>query len=299
MRRTLMVALGVLALTACRKRQPAQAADTVFTGMTVSDSFRTPESVLYDYASDSYLVSNINGAPTGKDDNGFISRINPDGRVDQLVWIDGADSAVTLNAPKGMAIRGDTLFVADIDEVRLFDRLSGAPRGSWRVRGATFLNDLAVGPDGTLYVTDSGFKPDFTASGTDAVYRFDARGNATAVARGTALGQPNGIFADSTGVTVATNGSGEVYRLDRRGARTALPKPPGRGLDGLVRAGDGAWLVSSWSDSTVRRLAPGDTAWVAVVSGVAAPADIGFDTRRQRILIPLFSANRVRIIPAR
>ena len=71
------------------------------------------------------------------------------------------------------------------------------------------------------------------------------------------------------------------------------------GLDGLMRTTDGAWLVSSWNDSTVRRLMPGDTAWSAVVRGVASPADIGFDTRRQRILIPQFNVNRVRIVPAR
>jgi sugar lactone lactonase YvrE len=295
-----VVMLGAaLALGACKKQEQAAPADTVFTGLTVVDSFRTPESVLYDPAGDAYLVANINGTPLDKDDNGFISRINPDGRVDQLTWIAGADSAVTLNAPKGMGIRGDTLFVADIDEVRLFDRVSGEPRGSWRVRGATFLNDIHVGPDGTVYVTDSGLRADFSPSGSAAVWRFDARGSATAFARGAALGGPNGIYADSAGVTVVSYGSGEAYRLDARGTRTALPKPPAGGLDGLVRASDGAWLVSSWNDSTVRRLMPGDTAWIAVVRGVESPADIGFDTRRQRILIPLFNANRVRIVPAR
>ncbi len=270
---------AALALGACQKQEQAAPADTVFTGLTVVDSFRAPESVLYDRASDAYLVANINGTPLDKDDNGFISRINPDGHVDQLTWIDGADSAVTLNAPKGMGIRGDTLFVADIDEVRLFDRLSGEPRGSWRVRGATFLNDIHVGPDGTVYVTDSGLRADFSNSGTAAVWRFDPRGSGTTIARGNALGGPNGIWADSGGVTVVSYSSGDTYRLSARGARTALPKPPAGGLDGLVRASDGAWLVSSWNDSTVRRLMPGDTAWIAVVRGVESPADIGFDTR--------------------
>lgn len=298
MKRMMLCAALALALAACKKQEQAAAGDTVFTGLTVADSFSTPESVLYDPAGDAYLVSNINGAPAAKDDNGFISRVNPDGRVDQRAFIDGADSGVTLHAPKGLAIRGDTLFVADIDAVRLFDRTNGAPLGSWPVRGATFLNDVVVGPDGMLYVTDSGLKPDFSSSGSDAIYRFNAAGVATALARGADLGHPNGILADSAGVVVVAFGSGEAYRFDRR-TRRALPRPPAGQLDGIVRANDGAWLVSSWADSTVRRLMPGDTAWIAVVRGVPSPADIGFDTKRERILIPLFNDNTVRVVPAR
>ena len=66
--------------------------------------FSTPESVLHDDRSDVYLVSNVNGSPTDKDDNGFISRITPEGEIENLKWIDGALGDVTLHAPKGMAI---------------------------------------------------------------------------------------------------------------------------------------------------------------------------------------------------
>ena len=61
----------------------------------------TPESALHDPEADVYLVSNINGGPCDRDDNGFISRVSPDGQVLDLKWIDGADPGVTLHAPKG------------------------------------------------------------------------------------------------------------------------------------------------------------------------------------------------------
>src|SRR5687767_8731714 len=61
------------------------------------EGFATPESVLYDQAGDVYLVSNINGQPLDKDDNGFISRIAPDGSA-TIKWIDGAAENVALNA---------------------------------------------------------------------------------------------------------------------------------------------------------------------------------------------------------
>src|SRR5258708_11109132 len=164
------LALALIALAACKKQEQAaqSAADTAF---TVRDSFKTPESVLYDVAADVYLVSNINGTPVAKDNNGFIPRVSPDGRVLALRFIEGGKNGATLNAPKGMGIHGDTLFVADIDAVRMFSRTTGAALGARAVPGATFLNDLDVAPDGAVYFSDSGLKPDFSSSGTHAVYR--------------------------------------------------------------------------------------------------------------------------------
>src|SRR5437764_1461290 len=49
------------------------------TKLTVVEGFLTPESVLHDPVQDIYFVSNINGSPTAKDNNGFISRVRPDG----------------------------------------------------------------------------------------------------------------------------------------------------------------------------------------------------------------------------
>lgn len=261
--------------------------------------FDSPESVLHDTQGDVYLVSNIAGSPLEKDDNGFISRLSPDGAVLDLKWIDGQADGITLNAPKGMAMRGDTLFVADIDSVRLFDRATGASRGSWGVSGATFLNDLAVGPDGTLYASDTGFEPGpdgFAESGTDAVYRFDSTGVATAVAQGPELGRPNGLWVDASGITVVTFGTGEVYRIDpTTGARTPMAQPAGQ-LDGALETSDGWLLVSSWADSAIHHVTETGEA-MHVIMGVQSPADIGYDAMRNRVLIPVFELNRVEIRP--
>jgi len=74
--------------------------------------FSTPESVLHDSTQDIYFVSNINGSPTAKDNNGFISRVRPDGAIENLKFIEGGRAGVTLNAPKGLGVLGDTLWVA-------------------------------------------------------------------------------------------------------------------------------------------------------------------------------------------
>src|SRR5207245_462832 len=106
----------------------------------VSGGFQTPESIFYEARSDIYLVSNINGDPTAADGNGFISRVAPDGRILELKWIDGTRPGVRLNAPKGMAVAGDTLYVSDITAIRMFDLRTGAPKGAVVILGSTFLN---------------------------------------------------------------------------------------------------------------------------------------------------------------
>lgn len=301
MDRRLLAAAVLLALAACKRAEQQAAADST---LAPRDSFavaglRTPESVLHDSVMDVYVVSNINGDASAKDDNGFLSRVAPDGRVLELRWVDGASDSVTLHAPKGMGIKGDTLFVSDIDEVRLFDRTTGQPLGSRPVRGATFLNDIAVGPDGTVYVSDTGMRPDFSPSGTDAVYRFDARGDAVPLARGRSLGGPNGIWAYERGLLVVTYLSGDAYVLDSLGRRTDLPKPPAGGLDGVFMGPGGSVYASSWGDSSVVALLAGDEAWRPLIGGIASPADIGYDTRRSRVLIPVFTGDRIEVRPLR
>jgi len=258
--------------------------------------FSTPESVLHAAASDVYLVSNINGSSLDEDDNGFISRVSPDGAVLDLKWIDGADAAVTLHAPKGMAMEGATLFIADITCIRRFDAATGAPAGEICPEGATFLNDVARGGDGSIWFTDSGFRmgPEgLTPSGTDAVYRYFPDGDSLAVvAKDTALGGPNGVAAGAEGALVVTFGTGEAYRLDAGGERTVILPASQRQFDGVEILPDGGFLATSWGDQCVYRVGADGTLTKAL-EGVEAPADLGWDAGRQRLLVPLFNANRV------
>lgn len=288
--------IPVVVLAACAGDQTGEPAAT---GIDVADAgFMTPESVVHDSVADVYLVSNINGSPTADDDNGFISRVTPDGQVENLHWIDGADPGFFLHAPKGLAIRGDTLFVADIECVRMFHRVSGSYEGVLCLEGVTFLNDVAFGPEGSLFVTDSGLQSDasgaLVGSGTDAVYRYPLQEGlqGATVARGADLGRPNGIAVGTRGIFVVTFETGEILRFTANGEKTSVIPPGNRQLDGIVFLPDGGFLYSDWADSTVYRVG-GDGARTALVEGVASPADIGFDARRNRVLIPSFMDNRV------
>jgi len=110
--------------------------------------FNNPESVIYDPSNDVLFVSNVNGSPTEKDGNGYISKVLLDGTILSKKWVIG------LNAPKGLAIYEDTLYVADIDTLVAIDIASGTISNSYQVDDAKFLNDVAANNDGRIFVTD-------------------------------------------------------------------------------------------------------------------------------------------------
>ncbi|MGD8320413.1 MAG: hypothetical protein PVJ02_08165 [Gemmatimonadota bacterium] len=293
----LTLAFAVVWLSACGGGEPGAGDEgSAAGGDLVVSGFSTPESVLYDPEADVYLVSNINGTPVDKDGNGFISRVSPDGEVLDLHWIDSAPTA-PLNAPKGLALQDSTLYVTDINCVRMYDRHSGASKGNACLEHATFLNDIAPGGDGTMFFTDSGLQmgdSGLEPDGSDAVYRLIDDDRIVAVKKDASLGAPNGITVGSRGILVVTFGSGEVYRLDADGNRTNMMPASDRQLDGIVSLPDGGFMMSSWGDSCVYRVgADGHVA--KVVEDVEAPADIGYDSKRNRLLIPLFNASQVRI----
>src|SRR3989454_10761087 len=62
---------------------PPPAAPGATRTLTVA-GFSPPQSVLHASAQDIYFVSNINGSPTAKDNNGFVSRARPGGAVEHL-----------------------------------------------------------------------------------------------------------------------------------------------------------------------------------------------------------------------
>ncbi len=293
--------LIVLALVACQKNETTttdtQSATTATTAPTTSSAskptqitsgLQTPESVLYDSDQDVYFISNINGQPLAVDDNGYISRVNPDTLQGDMKWIDGAKPDITLNAPKGMAIVGDTLYVADISVVRKFNRKTGKPEGEVAIPGSTFLND-AVSDGTAVYVSDSGLKAgaggNLEPTGTDAIWKITGA-KAEKIASGKDLKRPNGVEWTNGKLWVVSFGTNELYQLDK-GKKTNVTTLPKGSLDGLVHLSDGSFLVSSWDGKAVYRGKPGGV-FTAVVENVNAPADIGYDTKRSRLLIPHF-----------
>ncbi len=300
-----VAALGVTTVTACARPDtesgdaPAGGRDPNRPVYTTTTGLATPESVLWDPTRQLWFVSNINGQAPEKDDNGYIVRLGARGEpMDSLPFINGADEDITLHAPKGMAIRGDTLWVADIDALRGFDLTSGKQVASIDLAPlrATFLNDVAVGHDGGIYITDSGIGFDTTGALTHPgqsqilVVRNGVPSVAVKLPRQSAA---NGIAwhpSRNAWMIVGFNSANVFEWVMGATETTVLGTGPGGG-DGIVVLGDGRAIYSSWADSSLSVFVDGTS--TRLRKGLNSPADIGYDPARKLIAVPLFNDNRV------
>ena len=305
---TLPIAGGVLIATffaiGCGDQWDAAARQTGARSTRVGAiiDFHEPESVKYDADQDVYFVSNMNGFGSVKDNNGYISRVRASNVNDILTLVQGGTHGVTLHAPKGMAIHGDTLWVCDIDALRGFDRHGGAPLATidFSPYGAVLLNDIAVGPDGSLHVTDTGIQmteKGVIFSGGDKMFVVGPNHTVRIAESGAQVDKPNGITWDAAGkrwlyVTFNPFQSRLFTFHETDTTRAVLDSGHGK-WDGVEALADGRILFSSWTDSSVHLVASGHDE--RLVRNVPAPADIGVDTKRGLVLIPLGVLSRVEL----
>ncbi|HEY7185918.1 MAG TPA: hypothetical protein VH436_05185 [Vicinamibacterales bacterium] len=174
---------------------------------TITTDFASPESAYYHSGSNAIYVSSINGQILDKDGNGYISKLSSDGKVVSAKWVTG------LNAPKGIRSVGNTLWVADIDEVVSIDIKKGQITAHVKVDGAQFLNDLATASDGTVYVSDSNLS---------RIYAVKDGKSSVFVEGADVVEQPNGLLVDGDRLILGTIGPAPA-----RGAGPARgPAPP-------------------------------------------------------------------------
>jgi glucose/arabinose dehydrogenase len=254
----------------------------------LSQSFRVPDlsapaSVLHDEEQDVYFVSNVDGAAAGRDGRGFIARITPDGRIAERSFIDG------LNAPKGMAIRGRELWVADIDVLRAFDRVTGAEMATVDLapHGAVSLEAVAVGPEDALYATDTDVRirgeKERVRQGDGRIFRVSATNDVEVAFAGEELRSPSGIAWDGTRFLIAQSYGNEVLAWNRGSGTRAVLRGPGA-YDGLVVLPSGMVIVSSHHDDALHVGRSGLLR--PLFARKPSPGGIGFDRKRNRLLIP-------------
>jgi sugar lactone lactonase YvrE len=243
---------------------------------TISIGLAAPESAYYHESSNSIFVSNINGQVLEKDGNGYITRIAPSGRVLADKWATG------LNAPKGIRSIGNTIWVADIDEVVGFE-VAGADGGRLvsrvKVEGSQFLNDLATAPDGTIYVSDSN---------QARIYMVKDGKVSVFLEAADVGGQPNGLLVDGNRLIVGTLGPGAARSGGGKSAggtlmafdlktkvRTLVTTEPVGAIDGIEAAENGGLLVTDVAGRRLLRVYPTGRV-VPLIAFEEAGADFGY-----------------------
>jgi hypothetical protein len=247
----------------------------------VTEGVQSPESAYFDANSGLLFVSQIGaGGPTGKDGDGHISKLTPDGTVVAARWI------TDLNAPKGMRSSEGRLWVSDIDRLIGIDIEKGEIVEQIEVPDAEFLNDVACDGEGAVYVSDMS---------TGKIHRYQD-GELSVHAEGDQLESPNGLLVDGKRLIVAAWGGetpGRLLSFDlASGAKTPITPEPLGTLDGVEAAGDGAFLVSDWTAGKIFRVTKDGRAKL-VLQLPKGSADIGFLADRKLLIVPQMLENKV------
>jgi hypothetical protein len=223
----------LLALAACSSMPKIQPWE-------VSEGMDSPESACVD--GDRVYVSQVGGAnPVEKDGNGRIVLLTLDGKLLKKDWITG------LNAPKGLRTFGNSLWAADIDEMVEVDIAAGKVARKIKIEGAKFLNDVATGADGTVYVSDMALSRIYSIKD----------GKVSIFADGEELEYPNGVLVEGDHLVVggwgkpeadfSTKVPGRLFKLDlKTKKKTLITKEPTGNLDGVEADGKGGYIVTDW-----------------------------------------------------
>ncbi len=238
----------------------------------------TPESVLYEATRDVIYVSNVNGDPIAKDGNGFISIINLKGEIIKREWIKGLD------APKGMGIYNNHLFVTDINQVIEIDVEKGEIVNRYVANDAKFLNDIAIDATGRVFISDMTTSDIYLLSNSKLEKWFYSD----------KFNYLNGLFILDNSLLAGNSNTIYAINLDSK-EMTEFIKESG-GIDGLEAIGNGAFIVSDWTGN-ISKVSPNTPKelLLSTVDKKINAADLDFIIEKKILLVPTFFDNRVMI----
>lgn len=189
---------------------------------------KTPESVLYDPSEKLIFISNINEDPWEKDNNGYITRHNAEGEILNYDWVE------EMSAPKGMGLLQGRLYVTNIDEVIEIDVTSAKITQRYKHPKAVNLNDIAIGADGRIFVSDSkgNYLFEIFNGVMDILYQSDE-------------GPTNGLFYETGRLLCGQNNRVAALDLNTKTMTTFIDSTGA--VDGLEGVGDSTYLISDWA----------------------------------------------------
>jgi hypothetical protein len=236
---------------------------------------KVPESVLFDAANKVLYVANIEGTdPWAKDGKGSIGKVGLDGKIISAEWISG------LNAPKGMGLYKGKLYVADFENIVVIDIAKGVIEKLIPVEGAVGLNDISVGMDGIIWVSDSKGKKIFKVENEKASLYLDN------------LKGPNGVLMRGKDFYIVDAGS--FYKVGDDKTLTMVAEGMEGGTDGIENVTGNDFLVSCWQGAIWYINDKGEKQLLLDTKAEKKnTADIGFDPATKTVYVPTFWRNTV------
>lgn len=254
--------------------------------------FVAPESVVFDGRRQQFYVSNMGTWGEGsKVGDGFLSRLDPQGRMLERRWVTGLDN------PKGLALARGRLYVGDDHDLVEVDPDRAAVTARHRPadgRPGGF-NDCTADPAGDVFVFSRRLS---------RVFRLrEGRLEPWAAVDVETTGGPNGLLAERGRLLLGG------WATNREGA----PKQPGRiatlayatgalGFlgdrtidtpDGIEADGRGGYTVTDWGTGDVWHISAGG-AWTRILMLPRGAADHHYLVDQRLLVIPLILDHVVR-----
>ncbi len=247
--------------------------------------FGFPESVVYDPSAKLLYVSNFGGSelkPGEKDGMGRIAKVSLDGEILEGRFLPDTGSDV-MNKPKGLWVKGNRLWVTDIDSVWVFDLKSQKGR-KLPIPGIVFANDPAI-VGNALYVSDS--RADTIYKVEPADFLSVKQPKITKVMTGKTV-DPNGLWpARDGGLLIAGFKSDKdkraLFHMDSKGEVKKISPDIGR-LDGLHQLPDGTILATNWDAGALFAYTEKDGVQV-LASNFRGPADFCVIPQKNGVLV--------------
>lgn len=249
-------------------------------------SLLTPESVQYDPRREVLYVSSFDvNYASDPEPTGFISRIGLDGTVIDREWVAGLD------APTGMGILDDRLYVLERGFLTEIDIDGGEVRARHAIPDSDFLNDMTVAADGSIYMTDT--RP--SAHADSRIYRFKD-GEVEVWLDGPEINRANGLWAHDGELLVGNTGDGSLEAVDLATRHVRKVVTLGAGVvDGIRVDPQGNYLVSHWEGQVYVVSPRGEVVEVldTLPEATDNTADFEFIPESRLLIIPTFLGNRV------
>jgi sugar lactone lactonase YvrE len=260
---------------------------------------KNPESVIYAPNQNVLFVSNIDGKPDQKDQQGFISKVSPsNGSIIELNWITG------LNAPKGMAVSNNNkLYVSDITDLVEIDIENGKIMKRFNAPGSAFLNDVVLDNQGNIFVSDTI---------TNTIYKLytnleNGTSSLEVWLQSPRLNGPNGLYVENNknrliiaslgdfskpgaGIELIDLKNKTISSLGKEGTTS-----PFGGLDGIVSDNTGMhYYVTDNPAGKVYAVNADGTGYRTLIDlQTQGSADLGIIPDQSTIIIPLMQENKL------